>query len=118
MTSVWTSSSVAPSKNCRDARRRRRICVEGRDDLRALVRGQNAGPFQRPREGLRAADIGIDQPPVEMQRAGKALEDFRRSGFKPSAPEFHLDRMPSECRATGVDARSAHLRELHFLDCS
>ena len=63
--------------------------IEGGDDPRALVGGEDADPLQRPREGLRAANIGIDQPPVEIERTGKTLEDFRRPGLKPPAPELH-----------------------------
>ena len=61
--------------------------VEGGDDLRALHGGENAGAFESPGESLRAADIGVDEAAVEIQRAGKALEDFRRTSFKTSSPE-------------------------------
>ena len=64
--------------------------LEGADNRRALFGGEDADLFERAGEGLRAAYIGIDQPPVEIERAGEALEDLRWSGFETSAPELHL----------------------------
>ena len=78
MTNVWTSSSVAPVEDTR-LRASAPISSNAATMPLALVGGQDAHALQRPRERLRAADIGIDQPPVEMQRSGEALEDFRRS---------------------------------------
>ncbi len=69
----------------RRLRRLRADGIEGGNDPRALFGVEDADPLQRAREGLRAANIGVDQPPVEIERAGKALEDFRGPGFKPSA---------------------------------
>ncbi len=88
---------MAPSKNPGFAASAR-ICVERRDDLRALFRRQDADAFERPRERLRAANIGIDQPPVEIQRPGESLEDFRRPRFKPPAPQLH-DLAPEDFAA-------------------
>jgi len=64
--------------------------LEGLHDLRALAGRQDADPFERAREGLGAADIGLDQPPVEIERSRKSLENFRRSGFETSAPKLHF----------------------------
>ena len=84
MTSVWTSSSVGAFEELRRRAASFADRVERRDQLLAFVGSQNARALQRPREGLRAADIGVDQAPIEMERAGEALEDFggpaRRSG--------------------------------------
>ncbi len=79
----------------RRLRRLRADLIERGDDPRAFLRGEDADPLERPREGLRAANIGIDQPPVEIERAGKALEDFRRPGLEPPAPELHALTSPS-----------------------
>ncbi len=65
--------------------------IEGSDDLGALGGGEDADLFESAREGLGAADIGVEQAPVEIERAGEALEDFGRAGFETSSPEFHLD---------------------------
>ena len=77
--------------------------IEGRDDLRALLGGQNADAFERAREGLRAADIGVDQPPVEIERAREALEDLRRSCFEIARPRASFGF------ARGSGDGSAHL---------
>ena len=45
--------------------------------------------FQSARECLGAANVGVDQPPVEVQRAGKSLEHFRRTGLESATPQFH-----------------------------
>ncbi len=64
--------------------------VERRHDGRALLRREDADAFQRPREGLRAANIGVEQAPVEMERPGESLEDVRRAVREASAPQLHL----------------------------
>src|SRR5436305_1095887 len=64
--------------------------VERVHDLRPLLRAQNAHPFQRPCERLRSPNIRIDQPPVEVQRSGEALEDLGRPRLEAPAPEFHF----------------------------
>ena len=86
MTSVWTSSSVAPSKNLA-SRASRPISSNASNRSVALGGGQDAHALQRARKRLRALDIGVDQSPVEMQRPGEALEDFRRpsSNARPRA---------------------------------
>ena len=63
--------------------------VERRYDLRPLLRRENADPFQRPRECLRAPNVAIDETPVKVQRVAEALEDFAGAAFKTPAPEFH-----------------------------
>ena len=87
ITSVWTSSSVAPSKNA-GAADSARMASNAADDPRALVGRQDAHAFQSAREGLRAADIGIEQTPVEIERAREALEHLRRSGSKRPPQSF------------------------------
>ena len=64
--------------------------VEGGDNLCALFPGQDADALQRARERLRATDIGVHEPPVEIERPRETLEDLGRSRFKTPAPEFHL----------------------------
>src|SRR5205085_7362706 len=63
--------------------------VQSVDDAGALIRAQDACPLQGACEGLGAADIGLDQAAVKIERPGEALEDFRRAGLKTSTPEFH-----------------------------
>ena len=62
--------------------------LERLDDALALGGGENAHPFERARERLRAGDVGIEQPPVEMERTGEALENLRGSALETPAPEF------------------------------
>src|SRR5271155_5681346 len=64
---------------------------EGVDKLSTLGRGQDTDPCKRPRKSLRAANVGVEQAAVEMQRAGEALEDFRGPFGETAAPEFHTD---------------------------
>src|SRR5713101_516021 len=59
------------------------------DDGAALIGRQDPDAFQGAREGLGAADVGVNQAAVEMKRARESFEDLRRPGFKPSAPELH-----------------------------
>ncbi len=68
--------------------------VEGLDDLGALLGGENADLFEGAGEGLRAADIALDQAAIEIERAAEALEDFAGSGFKTASPEFHCGPHP------------------------
>ena len=65
--------------------------VESGYELRPFRRRQDADAFERPRERLRAADVRVDQPPVEVERTGKPLEDFRGTFLEPAAPELHTD---------------------------
>src|ERR1039458_7792698 len=65
-------------------------CVERCDDLRPLLRTQDADALQSPRECLRTPDIGVDQPAVEFQRSAETLEHLARPGFKPPTPELHF----------------------------
>src|ERR1017187_2586911 len=74
--------------------------IERRDDLRPLLRTQNADALQGARECLRAADVGVDQAAVEIERSAEALEDFARPGFKAPAPELHTDWPPRQASAT------------------
>jgi hypothetical protein len=67
-----------------------RMLFERGDEALALLGGEDAGAFERPRKGLRAAHIGIQQLFVKVQGAREALEDFRRSAFEPAAPQFHF----------------------------
>ena len=89
MTSVWTSSSSAPSKNA-GVRELRADRVERVDDLRALGSGQNADAFERAREGLRAANVGIgqagDRSAAMPEKRSKTSEGLRS---KRAAPELH-----------------------------
>src|ERR1039458_3498387 len=62
--------------------------VERLHDEGALASAEDAGLFQRAREGLRAADIGANQAAVERQRSREALEDLRGACFEPAAPEL------------------------------
>src|SRR5579862_452126 len=64
--------------------------VESRHQLRPLRRRQDPDAFERPRESLRALNIRVNQPPVEIERSGEALENFRRPFLESPAPEFHF----------------------------
>src|SRR5579863_2313858 len=55
-----------------------------------LLRSQDADALQRAGEGLRAPAISVQQPPVEVQRAGEALKDLGRSAFESPAPKLHF----------------------------
>ena len=100
----------------------RRACVERRiggiaadsiervDDPPALLGAEDADPFQRAREGLRAPDVRVDQTPVEIERAGEALEDFGRAGFEAAASEFHFDS-----RAPAASARTFMGRPIRLI---
>ena len=50
--------------------------LERLDDAPPFVRGKNPHLLESAGEGLRTADIGVDQAAVEMKRAGEALEDL------------------------------------------
>ncbi len=65
--------------------------VERRDDFFPLRGAQNADTLQGSGECLRAANIRVDQPAVEIERSAEALENFARSGFKTAAPELHTE---------------------------
>src|ERR1035437_3187941 len=73
--------------------------VEGGCYPRALFGGQNADALQRARERLRATDIGVHEPPVEIERPRETLEDLGRSRFKTPAPQFHLS-LPARAART------------------
>ncbi len=60
--------------------------------------GKNADIFERARIRLRAADIGMNQAAVEMQRAGEALEHLRGAVLEPAAPQFHTVFFADFCR--------------------
>ena len=72
--------------------------LEGIHNLRPLFRRQDADALQGAREGLRAADIALDQPAIEVQGVAEALEHLARSAFKPPAPELHFPLPPSAAR--------------------
>ena len=57
--------------------------------LFALLRGENARSFQGPRKSLRPLNIGVDQPPVEMERAGESFKDLRGPLLEPASPQLH-----------------------------
>ena len=87
--------------------------IERVDDLRALLGGEDADTLERPRERLRAADIGVDQAAVEIERAGEALEDFGWAGLEPAAPEFHAESPETEaCVSTRSNGHAAEARAL------
>ena len=65
--------------------------VERCNDGCALVSRKDTNALQRPRESLRAANIGVEQAPVEMERSRESLEDVRRPVGEASAPQLHLD---------------------------
>ncbi len=73
--------------------------IEGSDDLRALGFGQDARTRKRTREGLGAAHVRIEKPPVEVERVREALEDLRRPRLEAPAPEFHLRSLCLEASA-------------------
>ena len=60
-------------------------------EFSSLRSREDAYPFKCPRERLRAANVRVDQSPVEVERTGEPLEDFRGTFLKPAAPEFHAD---------------------------
>src|ERR1700722_7416850 len=72
--------------------------VERLYDGRAFLRRQDADLFQRPCKGLRAAQIGVEQAPVEVERSGESLEDVRRPIGEAPAPQLHLDFPASAAR--------------------
>src|SRR5256885_5706884 len=69
--------------------RLRQNLLERFDDARALVGRQNVDALECPRERLRAANVDFEQPLVEMEGTGEALEDLRRSGLEAPSPELH-----------------------------
>src|SRR5438105_1078861 len=56
-------------------RRLRADPVQSCDDPLALVRIKDTGALDRPRICLRAADVRVQQPPVEIQRSREPFED-------------------------------------------
>ncbi len=68
-----------------------RDCVECGDQLVPFFSRQDADAFERSRERLRAADVGSEQPAIEMERSGEALEDLRGTLSKAASPELHTD---------------------------
>jgi hypothetical protein len=47
--------------------RLRENLLEGFDHASTLIRSEDADTLQRARKRLRAANIGVDQPPIEME---------------------------------------------------
>jgi hypothetical protein len=74
--------------------------LEGCDDARAFLGAEDPDPLQRPREGLRAANIRVEQAAVEMERTREALEHFRGPRFEPAAPELHADCLAASAART------------------
>ena len=63
--------------------------VQRRADQHAFFRAVDGDALQGAGPGLAALDIGVKQAMVEVQRAGKALEDFRGSRVESAAPQLH-----------------------------
>src|SRR4029077_1181921 len=60
------------------------------DQSRAFIRGQDPNLLQCAREGLGAPAIGIDQPLIEVERAGESLEYLRWPALKSATPKLHF----------------------------
>ena len=72
--------------------------AEGGGEGGALFEGQDPDAFEGARPGLGAEDVGVEEPAVEVERAGEALEDLGGRGFESSSPEFH------GCGSCGAEA--------------
>ena len=72
--------------------------------------------LESARERLRAADIGVDQAPVEMERAGEALENLRGPALEAPAPELHACAagLP-RCQRSCSDPPSRFERRPHLI---
>jgi hypothetical protein len=63
--------------------------IESGDQPVTITIGEYANARKLSRKCLRAEAVGVEETPIEIKRAGEALENFAGSGFKAAAPKLH-----------------------------
>ncbi len=83
--------------------------VEGLVNAAALGGAQNPDALQRRGERLRADDVGLEQPAVEIERTREALEQLGRPFFKTASPQLHDFFAPETTAARTLIGRPTRL---------
>src|SRR5579862_6701987 len=65
--------------------------LERRDNFTGFGGGQNPHTLQRPGKRLRATNVDVHQPPIEMEGTRKPLENLGWPFLESAAPQLHTD---------------------------